>query len=146
MWRKWRSFGVDTCDNCKTIIIFTTNSNLQKYPIAKVAKYKSVDFCDQLGAAPAEALEAVKRLSGCRQLQGLSCLVPRPTSRFRWGPCLSRFAEQELFLIQQRHMFAIQNFFFIGPKSDHCIGYPCQLLTHQLTNALKIEPYLPQPI
>ena len=36
-------------------------------------------------------------------------------------------------------MFAIQNFFFIGPKSDHCIGYPFQLLTHQLTNAFHRE-------
>ena len=62
--------GVDTCDICKTIIIFTTNSYLQKYPIAKVAKYKSVDFGDQLGGAPAEALEAVKRLSGLQAAAG----------------------------------------------------------------------------
>ena len=64
--------GVDTCDICKTIIIFTTNSYLQKYPIAKVAKYKSVDFDfgDQLGGAPAEALEAVKRLSGLQAAAG----------------------------------------------------------------------------
>ena len=52
---------------CKTIIISTTNSYFQKYPIAEVAKCKSVDFGDQLGGAPAEALEAVKRLSGLLQ-------------------------------------------------------------------------------
>ena len=32
--------------------------------------FKSVDFGDQLGGAPAEALEAVKRLSGLQAAAG----------------------------------------------------------------------------